>query len=134
MSCFQRVGDRLDVFAAVRADLPGHLEIVFGIDRPVLGRQVAHMAVGRQNGVIGPEILVDCLGFGRGFNNNDRHLDKHPHGADIGAVYGGRTMWGRKRRYVNPPHVLRCSLTAEAPLSGAAFGAAQAARDSRPPA
>jgi len=69
----QRVGDRLDVLAAVSADLPCHVEAVLGIDRSVLGRQVAHVAVACQNRVVVAQILVDRLGFGRRFDNNNGH-------------------------------------------------------------
>ena len=67
------VGDGLDMLAAVGADLPCHVEIVVGIDRAVLGRQVAHMAIGCQHGVILAKILVDRLRFGGGFHNNNWH-------------------------------------------------------------
>ncbi len=69
----QRVGDRLDVLAAVGADLPGHLEAVIGINRAVFRRQVADMAVGGEHRVVRPEILVDRLGFGRAFDNDYGH-------------------------------------------------------------
>ena len=56
---FQRIGNRLDVFFAVVADLPLHLKFVVGIDRSVLGRQVPHMAIGGQNRVVGgPRYLL----------------------------------------------------------------------------
>ncbi len=69
----QSVGDGLDVFAAVRAHFPGHLEIVLGVDRAVLRGEVAHMPVGGQHGVTRAEILVDRLGFGRAFDNDNGH-------------------------------------------------------------
>ena len=70
---FQRVGDGLDMLAAVISDLPFHLEIMFGIDRAILGRQVADMAVGCQNRVAGPQIFVYCLGFSWGLDNDYGH-------------------------------------------------------------
>jgi hypothetical protein len=72
----QRVGDRLDVFLAVGRDLPRHVEAVLGIDRPVLGRQVADMAVGGENRVVGAEIFVDRLGLGGRFDDDDGHEAK----------------------------------------------------------
>ncbi len=58
---------------AFGGDFPDHVEIVLGIDRAILGRQVADMAVGGEDRVVGPEILVDCLGLGRGFDDDDGH-------------------------------------------------------------
>ena len=70
---FQRLGDRLEVLAAVGGDLPHHGEIVVRVDRAILGRQVADMAIRGQNGIVAAQIFVDCLGFGRGFYNDNRH-------------------------------------------------------------
>lgn len=70
---FQRVGDGLDVLFAVGRDFPLHVELVVDIDRPVLGRQVADVAIGCQHGVIRAEIFVDCLGLGGRFDDDDRH-------------------------------------------------------------
>jgi hypothetical protein len=70
---FQRVGDGLDVLLAVIGDFPDHVESVVGIDRSALGRQVADMAVGGQHGVVGAQILVDCLGLGRGLDDDNGH-------------------------------------------------------------
>ena len=80
----QRLGDGADVFSGFRIDLPGHFEPVGGIDRAVLGGQVADMAVGGQNRVALPQIAVDGLGFSRGFDDDNGHgilLD----GAGMGA-------------------------------------------------
>ena len=41
------------------------------INRPVLGRKVAHMAVTGEHAVSRPEILFDGLGLGRRFNDNE---------------------------------------------------------------
>ena len=89
----QRVGDGLDVLAAVSADLPGHVEAVFGVDRAVLGGQVAHMAVGGQNRVVGSQVLVDGLGLGRGFNDDNWHENSFRLG---GRLWRGN-MWAGKR-------------------------------------
>ena len=52
---------------------PDHLEIVFGIDRAVLGRQVADMPEGGQDLVILAEILVDRLGLRGRLDDEDFH-------------------------------------------------------------
>ena len=70
---FQSVGDGADMLLAVGSDLPEHLEFMVGIDRAVLGRQVAHMAIGGEHGETGAEILVDGLRLGGRFDNDDGH-------------------------------------------------------------
>ena len=49
------------------------LEVVVGIDRAVLGRQVADVAEGGQDLVAAAEILVDRLGLGGRFDDDDLH-------------------------------------------------------------
>ena len=44
-----------------------------GLDRAVLGGQVADMAIGGEHLIAGPEILVDGLGLGRRFDDDDVH-------------------------------------------------------------
>jgi len=65
------IGNGLDVFLAIARDLPGHLEAVLGVHGSVLRGQVAHMAVGGEDGVVRAEILVDRLGLGRRFDDDD---------------------------------------------------------------
>ena len=69
----QRLGDGADMLLAVGRHLPFHAEILFGIDRSVLGWQVAHMAVRGQNREVGAKIFVDCLGLGGGLDDDDCH-------------------------------------------------------------
>ena len=54
-------------------DFPKHVEIVLGIDRSVLGRQVANMAERSENLVAAAEISVDRLRLGREFDNDYVH-------------------------------------------------------------
>ena len=70
---FQGFGDGANVLFAVGRHFPGHGEIIFGIDRAIFGRQIAHMSVGGQNDIIRSKVLVDGLGFGRGFDDDDWH-------------------------------------------------------------
>ncbi len=87
----QRLGDRADVLFAVRGDFPFHVESVLGIDRSIPRRKVADMAVGGEDGVVGAEILVDCLGLGGRFYDDNGHdfLLK------TGLLLWARTMWGK---------------------------------------
>ena len=104
----QRVGDVLDAFLAVGRDFPGHVETVFGIDAAVLADQVADVAIAGQDSVTLAQISVDCLGFGRGFNDDDGHGRK-PRTVRSGGicrrVFGpvplGRGPCGGRRGIVN---------------------------------
>ena len=69
----QRLGNGPDVALGLRIDLPGHLESVGGIDRAILWRQIAHMAVGRENRIVLAEITADRLGFCRGLDDDNGH-------------------------------------------------------------
>ena len=61
---FQGLGDRLDMLATVRRHLPGHRKAIVRVDRAILGRQIADMAIRRQNRIARSKIFVDCLGLG----------------------------------------------------------------------
>ena len=67
-------GDVVEPLLGLVVDLPDHVEVGLGIDRAVLGRQVADMAERSQDLVARAKILVDGLGLGRRFNNDDIHL------------------------------------------------------------
>ena len=54
-------------------DVPQHGEIGVRIDRPVLRRQIADVAVGRIDLVILAKIFVDGLGLRRRFDDDDIH-------------------------------------------------------------
>ena len=98
----QRVGDRLDMLAAIRRHLPFHREPVLGIDRAVLGRQVADMAVGGENRVAGAEILVDGAGLGGGFDDDDGHTQllrrRAPARSRLNVAGGGGCQPGGESR------------------------------------
>ena len=49
----ERMGDVVDALLRLRIDLPEHLEIIVGVDRSVLGRQVTDMAKGGQDLITG---------------------------------------------------------------------------------
>ena len=70
LECRRDIGQALGGLAV---HLPVHLEIFVGADGAILGRQVADMAIGGQDGKILAEILVDGLGLGRGFDDDDSH-------------------------------------------------------------
>ena len=71
----ERVGNRLEMLAAVGGNLPCHFEIIGRIDRAILGRQVADMAERGQNGEVRAQILVDGLCLCRRFDNDDSHVN-----------------------------------------------------------
>ena len=71
---FQGVGDGFDVLAGIIPDFPFHCEIVFRIDRSVLGRQIANVPVRGQNGIVIPQVFIDGFGLGWGFDNDDGHV------------------------------------------------------------
>ena len=64
-----RLGDRVDVLFVALDDLVGHGEVVLGVDRPLLRLEVAHVAIGRQDLEVLAEVLVDRLGLGRRFDD-----------------------------------------------------------------
>ena len=73
VGAFDRPGDVVEALLGLVVDLPEHAEIVLGIDRSVLGRQVAHMAERGQHLVAGAKVFVDRLGLGRRLDDDDIH-------------------------------------------------------------
>ena len=73
LGAFDRLGDVVQPLLRLAVDLPGHGEVFVRPHRAVLGRQIAHMAVGGQHGVAFAEIFVDGLGLGRQLNDDDVH-------------------------------------------------------------
>ena len=73
VGAFDGAGDVVQPLLGLVVDLPQHLEIVVRIDRAILGRKVADMAERSQNLVSGAQILVDRLGLGRRFNDDNFH-------------------------------------------------------------
>ena len=68
-----RSADLAQPLGGLGVDLPAHGEIVVGIDRAVLGREVAHVAERGINVVVLAQILVDGLRLGRRFDDHDFH-------------------------------------------------------------
>ncbi len=71
---FHRVGNVLHALGGRAIDLPGHFEVLVGQHRSVLGRKVPDVAKRCKNLVAGTKILVDRLGFGRRFYDDDIHI------------------------------------------------------------
>src|SRR5262249_8929510 len=67
------LGDVGEPLLRLGIDLPDHMEVGVRIDRPVLGRQVADMAEGRQDLIAGPEVLVDRFRLGGRLDNDNVH-------------------------------------------------------------
>ena len=66
-------GDLFHDLGRPAVDVPVHLEVVVGLDRAVLRRQVADVPIGRQHPVLGAQIFVDRLGLGDRFDDDDVH-------------------------------------------------------------
>src|SRR3546814_19367536 len=64
------VRNLLQSLRLVGIELPLHREAVVGIDRPILGRQIPDVAIGRQNLEIAAEILLDR------FRSEERRVGK----------------------------------------------------------
>ena len=62
------LGDVVQPLLRLGIDLPQHAEIVVGIDRAALGRQVADMAEGGQDFVVLAQIFIDRLRLGGRFH------------------------------------------------------------------
>src|SRR3546814_937771 len=72
------VRNLLQSLRLVGIELPLHREAVVGIDRPILGRQIPDVAIGRQNLEIAAEILLDRFRLGRRFDNDQLHEKSVP--------------------------------------------------------
>ena len=68
-------GDGVNVFRVPRDDLVLHREVVFGVDRAVLGHQIANVTIGGEYLEIGPEIFFQWLRLGRRFD--DQQIGGH---------------------------------------------------------
>jgi len=53
---------------------PGPGEVLVRLYRTILGRQIPHVAVAREDPVILTEVFVDGLGLGGRLNDDDVHL------------------------------------------------------------
>ena len=73
VGALERRDDLLDALFRPLVDLPDHGEVVLGIDRAVLGRQVAHVAIAGEHPVARAQVFVDGLGLGRRFDDDDVH-------------------------------------------------------------
>jgi len=92
---FQGVGNGFDMLFAVACDLPKHVEIGVRVDRAVFRGQVADVTVGCQDCIVGPQILVDCLGLSRRFNDDNRHenpFTQHMSNGRAKCGWGGRIV------------------------------------------
>ena len=70
----QRRGDLVDALGGLAVDVPGHGEVALGLDRAVLGRQVADMAIGGEDREVLAQIFVDRFGLGRRFDDDNVHF------------------------------------------------------------
>ncbi len=63
------LGDGIHVLLVLFLHLVAHGEVVIDIDRAVLARQIADMAVRGQDQEVLAEVFIDRFGFRRRFNN-----------------------------------------------------------------
>ena len=73
LGALERIHNGLDGFLGPGVYRPVHLEVFIRPDRAILGRQVADMPIGGEDGVVRTKILVDGLGLGRRFDDDDVH-------------------------------------------------------------
>jgi hypothetical protein len=62
-----------EAFGCLGIHLPDHLEVLLGIDRPVLGGQVADMTEGGQNFIARTQIFIDGLRLGGRLHDDNFH-------------------------------------------------------------
>jgi hypothetical protein len=70
----ERAGNVVEALLGLVIDLPDHAEIVLGIDRAVLGGQVAHVPERGQHLVARAKVAVDRFRLGRRLDDNDIHV------------------------------------------------------------
>ena len=87
--------DIVEALGGLGVDLPAHCEIIVGIDRAVLGREVAHVTERGVDVVILAQIFVDGLGLGRRLDDYDFHARQSLSGARISFERSKITSPGR---------------------------------------
>ena len=76
VGALHRVGDLVEALGRLGVDLPAHGEVVLGVDRAVLGGEVAHVAERSVDVVVLAEILADRLDLGRQLDDDNLHALK----------------------------------------------------------
>ena len=84
------VGDIAEALCGLGVHIPGHGEVFVGPYGAVLGRQIADMAVARQDRIVGPQVFIDGLGLGRTLDDDDVHLGSR--GRWPGFRFGSRKV------------------------------------------
>jgi hypothetical protein len=105
----QQLGDGLNVLLVAVDDLVLHLEAVLRVHGAFLRHQVAHMAIGGDDLEIGSEILLDGLGLGGGFDDDEIHgpgADNRYYPSDW-PVHRARSAPRRSRCWKTPPPIAR---------------------------
>ncbi len=69
----ERAGNLVEALLGLVVDLPNHPEIVLGVDRSVLGRQVPDVPERGQYLVAGAKVAIDRLRLGRRLDDDDVH-------------------------------------------------------------
>ncbi|MNH91561.1 hypothetical protein D3C73_441280 [compost metagenome] len=74
VGAFYGIGDVLHAFLRRAVDLPGHFEILIGKHGAVFRGKIADVAKGCENLITRAQILIDRLGFGGRFYNDNIHF------------------------------------------------------------
>ena len=105
VGALHRLGDGRHALGRLGIDVPDHREIVVGIDRAVLGREVANVAVGGVDLVSLAQILVDRLGLGGRLDDDDVHSKAFPLRPQTAGY--GRDSLKRARPILTTRHMVR---------------------------
>src|SRR5262249_539256 len=97
VGALDRLGDVAEALLRLAVDLPDHLEVALGVDRAVLGGQVAPMAERGQHLIAPAEVFIGGCGLGGGLDDDDVHAglwvfmgSPDPSGAESGAGDAGK--------------------------------------------
>ena len=94
----RRLGDLRHPLGGAGVDFPAHGEVIVRQDRAVLRRQVADVAVGRQDSEVRAQVFVDGLGLCGALDNDEVHAGRGPcAGSERGRnVVGERAAVNRR--------------------------------------
>lgn len=107
-----RAHDVVQPLLRLGVHVPDHREIMIRVDGAVLGGEVADMTVRRKDLIVRPKVLVDGLGLGRRFHNDDIHETPNETGrpdAVRAAIHVGSGMYDGCRTILHKP--CACQMT-----------------------
>ena len=71
LGLLQRAGNRIDVLLVALDHVVFHREAFVGIDRAFLRHEIPHVTIGGEHLEVLPEVLLDGLGLGRRFDDDE---------------------------------------------------------------